>query len=314
MSPRRGRRLLLAAATAILGGCTLHRLPEPTVAACPPADPSSLWRCVASIPLDERAESAFASTLRVSNPARKGKDQTLPSACEGPTPPGFVSRRVDMEAGRAPLVALLAPPPEAASPIVLVVHGVFDSKFTKYVQVTGDLLRREGFGVVIPDMRWHGCLLDSKWLPTLGVEEGPDLVAWGRWLAEEYPGHPIGLVGFSMGGTSVLHAMGEPDAADVFRAGAVAVCPAAALPRVLKHLDAKLFWKDSGMTVVFRRGFRSYLRTRTKTLASRPEAIPASRGSSHGSWRRGPRWARAFRSFWRAPIPRRASPAPAGRS
>ncbi len=271
MSPRHARRLLLAAATAILGGCTLHRLPEPTVATCPSADPPSLWRCIASIPVDGSAESAFASTLRVSNPTRKGKDQKLPSACEGPTPPGFELRRAEMSAGRAPLVALVAPPPEAASPIVLVVHGVFDSKHTKYVQVTGELLRREGFGVVIPDMRWHGCLLDGKWLPTLGVEEGPDLVAWGRWLAQEYPGHPIGLVGFSMGGTSVLHAMGETDAAEVFRAGAVAVCPAAALPRVLTHLDGKLFFFDSGLTVSFRQGFRSYLRARAKAIGGPPK-------------------------------------------
>lgn len=267
----RGHRLLLVAWTTILGGCSLHRLPEPSIDACAATDPASLWTCIASIPVEGRSESAFASTLRVSDAGRKAKDQKLPSACEGPTPPGFTLRHADMDAGRAPLIALVAPPPEGASPIVLVVHGVFDSKHTKYVQVTGELLRRAGFGVVIPDMRWHGCLLDRKWLPTLGVEEGPDLVAWGRWLRKEYPGHPIGLVGFSMGGTSVLHAMGEPDAAEVFRAGAVAVCPAAALPRVLKHLDAKLFLIDSGMTIVFRRGFRSYLRTRLKPLGEEPK-------------------------------------------
>ena len=271
MSPSRAPRFLLIAAATILGGCTLHRLPEPSIATCSPTDPPSLWKCLSAIPPESRTESAFTSTLRVSDAARKGKDQELPSACEGPTPPGFALRHADMDDGRAPLIALVAPPPEGSSPIVLVVHGVFDSKHTRYVQVTGELLRREGFGVVIPDMRWHGCLLDRKWLPTLGVQEGPDLVAWGRWLAREYPGHPIGLLGFSMGGTSVLHAMGDGDAAEVFRAGAMAVCPAAALPRVLQHLDAKLFSLDSGMTVVFRRGFRSYLRARTKPFGRPPE-------------------------------------------
>lgn len=255
----------------MLGGCSLHRLPDPAIAACSPEDPPSLWKCISAIPRESREESALTSTLRVSDAARKGKDQESPSACEGSTPLGFAPIRVDMEAGRAPLNAWIAPPPEGSSPIVVVVHGVFDSKHTKYVRVTGDLLRRQGFGVVIPDMRWHGCLLDRKWLPTLGIEEGPDLVAWGGWLAKEYPGHPIGLLGFSMGGTSVLHAMGEAEAADVFRAGAVAVCPAAALPRVLQHLDAKLFFADSGMTIVFRREFRSYLRKRTKHLGSPPE-------------------------------------------
>ena len=265
------RRLAAAPALLALAACTLHRLPEPSIPSCPTSDASSLWECLDGIPRADRPESGFTSTLRITDTSRKGRDQSLPGACEGRTPPGFELRRVDMEAGRAPLVALLAPPPAGSSPIVIVVHGLFDSKYTRYVEVTGDLLHRQGFGVVIPDMRCHGCLLSRQWLPTLGVEEGPDLLAWGRWLAREYPGHPIGLVGFSLGGLDVLHAIGQPGADEVFTAGAVAVSPAADVPRLMRYLDAKAYFADSGYAKFFRTGFRSLLRKRAKELGMTPD-------------------------------------------
>ena len=261
----------VALALLTLAACTLHRLPEPSVPSCPTAGASSLWQCLDGIPRDDRPESGFTSTFRVSDTSRKRRDQSLPAACEGPTPPGFELRRVDMDAGRAPLVALVAPPSDASSPIIIVVHGLFDSKYTRYVEVTGELFQRQGFGVVLPDMRCHGCLLSRQWLPTLGVEEGADLLAWGRWLAREHPGHPIGLVGFSLGGLDVLHAIGQPGADEVFTAGAVAVSPAADLPRLVQYLDAKVYFADAGFSKSFRAGFRSLLRKRAKELGMTAE-------------------------------------------
>ena len=251
-----------------LSACTLRPLPEPSVPACPEAGASSLWECLDAIPREDRPESGFASTVRASDTARKRRDQSLPSACEGSTPPGFELRRVEIGAGRAPLVALVASPSDGPTPIVLVVHGLFDSKYTRYVQVTGELLKREGLGVVLPDMRSHGCLLSRQWLPTLGLEESLDLLAWGRLLGREHPGHPIGLVGFSLGGLDVLHAMGQEGAGDVFTAGAVAISPAADLPRLVEHLDAKVYFSDAGYTMYIRKGFRSLLRQRSEALGS----------------------------------------------
>ena len=253
-------------ASIFLAGCTLHRLPDPKTPDCAPASAPALWECIDAIPRQDRPESGFTSTLRVSDVSRKGKDQTFPSACEGPTPAGFALERLEMPPGRAPLVAFVAPPAGDSKPIVLVVHGMFDSKNTRYVQVTGELLRRQGFGVVMPDMRFHGCLLSRQWLPTLGIEEGADLAAWAKRIASDYPGHPIGLVGFSLGGLSVLHAMDQRDAAEVFAAGTVAVCPAADLPRLVRYLDATVFFADSGFTSSMRKGFRDYLRKRSKAL------------------------------------------------
>jgi predicted alpha/beta-fold hydrolase len=263
---RRARSGLLV--LVLLGaGCTLHPLPNPVVAACPAPDVAHLWNCISDIPRPARMESGFRSTVRAGSIVRKSKDQDAGTACDGDAPPGFT--RLDgiaMGGGRPPLHALFAPPAESR-PIVIVVHGLFDSKLSRYVWITADLLRREGFGVLAPDMRWHGCLLDPAWLPTLGIREGGDLVAWAAWLRREHPGHPIGLVGFSLGGLAVLHALGEQEAAAVLDAGVIAISPAAALTRTVAALDSKAFFLDSGFTSVPRWSFRHYLRQRLKPLS-----------------------------------------------
>lgn len=260
----------IAASLLLLSACTVHRLPRPTDRTCGGAGVDALWACIGREPVPSNGESGFTSSIRAASVVRKRSDQDVSSACGGRVPPGFESLpRVDMPAGRAPLHALWSAPGEKA-PILIVVHGLYDSKFSKYVRVTSDLLREEGFGVLAPDMRWHGCLLTKEWLPTLGVEEGRDLVAWARWLRREHPGHPVGLVGFSLGGLSVLHAMGEPDAADVFDAGAIVLSPAGALPRTMDDLDSKAFLADRGFTFVLRSKFRGYLRDRSEGLGMSP--------------------------------------------
>lgn len=159
---------------------------------------------------------------------------------------------------------------------MIVVHGIFDSKYTKYVQITADLLHRQGFGVLAPDMRWHGCLLEKGWLPTLGIKEGEDLVEWARFLRNDldegqYRDSPVGLIGFSLGGLSVLHALKGEEGGEAFQAGGVAVCPASGLPFTMDGLDAPAFPSDRGLTGLFRGAFRHYLKLRLRTLAVKPE-------------------------------------------
>ncbi|MDQ5873171.1 MAG: alpha/beta fold hydrolase, partial [Acidobacteriota bacterium] len=165
-------------------------------------------------------------------------DQKRKCSCEGSAPTYFRELDVPMTGKRAPLRALFVPPRERGGTIVIVVHGIFDSKYTKYIQVTADFLHRQGFGVLAPDMRWHGCLLEKEWLPTLGIQEGKDLVEWAGHLKREQPDSPIGLVGFSLGGLSVLHALGNDAGGNAFLAGGIAVCPAAGLPFTMEGLDA----------------------------------------------------------------------------
>ena len=264
LSPIAGAFLLLAT------GCTIHRLPRPAVRPCEATNPAELWSCIDREPLPTNRESGVVSSIRAGSIVRKGSDQDEKSACRGEIPAGFgESTTKDMPPGRAPLHALWAEPAEG-SPIVLVVHGLYDSKFSKYVRLTAELLHAEGFGVLAPDMRWHGCLLTKDWLPTLGLEEGRDLVAWAAWLRDRHPGHPIGLLGFSLGGLSVVHAMGEPGAAEAFDAGAIAISPAGALRRTMDDLDSPALFPDRGFTFVLRSQFRHYLRHRSEAVGMTP--------------------------------------------
>lgn len=217
------------------------------------------------------SETAFVSTLRASSAVRKLSDQKFPGSCEGKVPEGLSLVDGELPAGRAPLHALFVPPREKDGPIVIVVHGIFDSKFTKYIQITADLLRRQGFGVLAPDMRWHGCLLEERWLPTLGIEEGKDLVEWAGFLKRDHPRSPVGLVGFSLGGLSVLHALGQPEAREAFQAGGVAICPASGLAFTMEGLDAPAFLADRGFTGIFHSAFRHYLRQRLNALKAGPD-------------------------------------------
>jgi predicted alpha/beta-fold hydrolase len=262
------RRLLPIVPLVFLTRCTIHRLALVPSPLCGVTDDASLWQCLEKLPLPSRPESGFRSTVRAAGVKRKADDQDPKSSCRGAAPDGFVEQlNISMSlSDRAPLNGFLACPSASRLPIVIVVHGMFDSRHAKYVVETGDFLRRSGFGVLLPDMRWHGCLLGGEWLPTLGIEEGRDLVEWAKWLQRECPDHPVGLIGFSLGATAVIHAMAQPEAEELFRAGAIAICPAAALRRTLEKLDAKKFVVDEGFGAVFTKAFRGYLSKRMKVL------------------------------------------------
>lgn len=269
-------RLALVPALLSAACAGLRPLPPPALPPCAGvADAAALWRCVDAVPLAGRRESAFASTARVlrGDERRKLRDQRPESACRAPSPAGFEALAVAMPAGRAPLrgfAALSSSDPRR--PIVVVVHGVFESKAARPPRLTAQALAAAGFGVVVPDLRWHGCLLAREWLPTLGSEEGKDLVAWGRWLRERHPGRPIGLVAFSLGSLSTVAALREGPG--VFDAGAVVVSPPADLPRVVRLLDGRAYLLDRGLTASVPKFFKTMLRKRLPLVglpARRPE-------------------------------------------
>lgn len=264
--------LVTAASLLLILSCTgLKTLPAPTLAPCAATGSvDQLWSCLAAIPMEEEEESAFRSTSRVmaGDGSRKKADQDPEKACEGSVPEGFsLMERPAPGPGRAPLHALYRKP-EPGRPTIVVVHGLFDSKYARYVRVTAELLAARGFGVLVPDMRWHGCLLSREWLPSLGVEEAADLIAWSRLLERE-PGQgesPIGLIGISLGGLDVIHAVSSEEGAAVFEAGAVALVPPAALHRSLTSLDQRAYFSDLGMLVMVRKYFQSWLRSRLENL------------------------------------------------
>ena len=271
-------RLSAALAPALLAAACagLRPLPPPALTPCAGvADVAALWRCVDAVPLAGRRESAFASTTRVvrGDERQKLRDQKPESACRAPSPPGFETLDVAMSAGRAPLRAFASlSGSDPRLPIVVVVHGVFESKAARPSRLTAEALSAAGFGVVAPDLRWHGCLLSREWLPTLGIEEGKDLAAWGSWLRERHPGRPIGLVAFSLGSLSIVAALRE--GSEVFDAGGVVISPPADLPRMVGLLDGRSYLLDRGLAASVPKFFKTMLRKRLPLVglpAGRPE-------------------------------------------
>lgn len=163
-------------------------------------------------------------------------NQTPSLACNKKPWPGFAHKSL---AGGVPLEAFVHEG-DAALPVILVVHGLYDSNSNRYVRYTASALADRGFGVVVPDMRWHGCLMSYP--STLGIGESADLLAWAAaihdgTLAPSLGGRPIGMIGFSLGGLDVIDTISTDDAAKLFDAGAMAVSPPADVARVLERLD-----------------------------------------------------------------------------
>lgn len=262
-----GTALAALLAFALLGvGCSsLPPLPESEPWSCEGgAEPADLWHCIdAAGPIPPKTEGAFRSTSRVvrGDLDRKRADQRAATACESDPPNGFEDLRGVSVEGAPPLHGYrFAGSPD--KPLVVVVHGLFDSRNSAYVRRTAEALAARDFGVLVPDMRWHGCLLKPAWLPTLGLAEGGDLVRWGRWAAQDGAGEtnrPVGLLGFSLGALDVLHALGRPDPP---RAGAVAVSPPAALEQVFDSFSGPIYWQDRGLLGLIDRSFRKLLTRR----------------------------------------------------
>jgi len=163
-------------------------------------------------------------------------NQTPSLACNRAPWPGFAHKSL---AGTPPLEAFVHEG-DATLPVILVIHGLYDSNSNRYVRYTASALADRGFGVVVPDMRWHGCLMSYP--STIGIGESADLLAWAAaihdgTLASSLGGRPIGMIGFSLGALDVIDTISRAEAAKLFDAGAMAVSPPADVAKVLERLD-----------------------------------------------------------------------------
>lgn len=133
----------------------------------------------------------------------------------------------------------LGPP---GAPIVVVVHGLFDSHVTLYVVELAEVLRRWGFHVVALDLRDHGRLRGRPPTPGLGLAEGRDLLAAVEALTRAEP-VSVGLLGLSYGGHCVVRAAHEASRAgkaQLLRGGVLSVCAPLDLPAALAAFDGRV--------------------------------------------------------------------------
>lgn len=256
----------------LLTGCTgLRPLPSPSGRTCDRPSLETFWDCLQEGNLPpSRAASAYSSTIRMYHGdfRRKLRDQKPGEACSLRPP----DSRFTVVSGLAALGSGVPGqafyfPGDPGRPAVIVVHGLFDSKASRYISVTARFLADRGFGVLVPDMRWHGCLLspEPKGLSTLGLAEARDLVDWSRWLSERAEGgRAVGLVGFSLGALDVIHALSLGEAPSRFAAGGIAVCPPGDLERAVERLDRRSYFRDQGFAVLLLDSFQRFLKTRVR--------------------------------------------------
>lgn len=232
-------RLLAGLGEALLGAAGLRPPPE-LPAPSPSTARASTWREFAiglAGPPVRGSSSGLRITLRAirGDLARKQADQFPGLAGRGELPPGFTHLEAAAAPGRAPLYAHYNPP-ATGQPIVILLHGMFDSKLTGYLRRVATALAANGLGVMAPDLRWHGQLFSSTWPPGLGSEEAGDLAAWAAELRRRHPAAPLALVGFSMGCITLVHALARPDAAELFTGGGIAFSPPGRPTSTLPHL------------------------------------------------------------------------------
>ena len=155
------------------------------------------------------------------------------------------------------------PGPSPAAPVLVVLHGLEGSSRAPYVRGLVAEGQRHGLGAVAVNFR--GCSGEENRLPRFyhSGETGDLAHVVGR-LAQERPGRPIVLCGFSLGGNVTAKWLGErgDDLPGEVR-GAVAISPPFDLNAAAGALDAPGFWN-----LVYRERFLRQLRG--KALAKAP--------------------------------------------
>lgn len=120
--------------------------------------------------------------------------------------------------------------------IVILSHGYRSSPYKDF-SVSGDLLFREGYDLLIVSQRAQG-KSEGRYI-CFGQNEAKDIAAWSRLMEERYPTEvPIYLSGVSMGATTVMLAMGE-DISPRVRA-VVADCGFSSAEEIVKHMIRKV--------------------------------------------------------------------------
>ena len=126
------------------------------------------------------------------------------------------------------------------APVIMVVHGLFDSGAQDYVQRLAAVLFRLGHSVLLPDMRDHGDTLRAapQLSSTLGTLEGADLLALSQ-LTRQTCGERVtrvGITGVSGGGMDAIHAL-IADRTGLLDAGVLALSPLLDVEQAIRDLS-----------------------------------------------------------------------------
>ena len=119
------------------------------------------------------------------------------------------------------------------APAVIITHGLNGCKGDENVLTVAGMLHRNGFNVLLYDMREHGESDIEDGRASLGIDEHQDLLGAWDWLVAEkhFPPNQIGVYGESLGAGTTLIAFGqEPRIAAAF-----VDSPYADLPQIIRE-------------------------------------------------------------------------------
>ncbi len=125
-----------------------------------------------------------------------------------------------------------------AKSIVILIHGIFQSKNFRFIRDMAHILYRQ-HSVAVVDTRDHlgSHSLSPERMASAGMLEGNDLLAIARQLKGKFPHVRIFLVGFSYGGGIAINALKSDEAKECI-AGVIAVSPTMMLEHAVNHIDA----------------------------------------------------------------------------
>lgn len=106
--------------------------------------------------------------------------------------------------------AWFIPAEEATDYTVIVVHGISSCKSDSTPLIPAAMLHRNGFNVLMIDMRNHGESEITNGRTTVGNREYLDILGAFDWLqTQDYQADNIGLLGISLGGGTSVIAFGQ---------------------------------------------------------------------------------------------------------
>jgi dipeptidyl aminopeptidase/acylaminoacyl peptidase len=111
------------------------------------------------------------------------------------------------------------PAPDRGAPAIVVVHGLTACRHDHAVLLPAGMLHRNGFSVLMIDLRDHGESTRVDGRHAGGTDEFRDVLGAWDWLrtVQAMPAARIGLLGISLGAATVLIAGGEePEVAAVW--------------------------------------------------------------------------------------------------
>ncbi len=141
------------------------------------------------------------------------------------------------------IVGNLAVIPFKKAPVIIIIHGMLDSKAQKYVyEVANTALSEWGFHVLTLDLREHGETWGKNNIySTCGWKESEDVIEIANFLHTLPEITKVCLLGFSLGANAAIIAAGKENRDLCFDGGVIAICPPADLKETIDNLDKNVF-------------------------------------------------------------------------